>query len=184
MKTSTRSWVHHPSAVAHLVRVFVHGTRRIVQALHGLYLKINPNRAELETFRQIVRLEAILSAYPYAVPVLQRLTRLYLLTGEEEKRLETMRRLRDEPELPNFPAPVLHLVSEEVPSRELLIDRYYQPAVDFVQWLGFCSPTQLMMKFGIGFNVACGICDRLASNGVIEQPIPGQSCQALKGGLQ
>ena len=91
-----------------------------------------------------------------------------------------MRRLRDEPELPNFPAPVLRLVAESEPSRELLFEKYYPRAVDFARHMGFCSTTQLMMEFKIGYNLACGICELLTDRGVLEPPVQGCPCQSLK----
>lgn len=184
MYVSNRSWEHGRSSMAHWTRVLIHATRRTRQTLHRLYLRMNPNRAELEAFRRIVVLESKLVDYPHAVPVLERLMSLYRLTGEEERRLEMMRRLRDEPELPNFPPPALTLSAQRVPSRESLVDAYYPCAKDFVRRLGFCSPTQLMMEFHVGYNVACGICDRLTQYGVIEPLVPGQPCQALRGGVR
>ena len=87
MNDSKRSWIHGNSSMAHAVRSLVHVTRRSMRALHRLYLGVNPNRAELEAFREIVALEAKLVDYSYAVPILEQLSELYRMTGEEERRM-------------------------------------------------------------------------------------------------
>ena len=59
---------------------------------------------ELDTFRKCRRLERKLSDYPRAVPLLTELMNAYRETGQEERGLDVMRRLRDiEPKpVPDF----------------------------------------------------------------------------------
>ena len=64
----------------------------------------NPELRELDAFRKCVRLERKAKEYPCAVPILEELLRIYQATGQEARRLEVMRRLRDiEPKpVPDF----------------------------------------------------------------------------------
>ena len=64
----------------------------------------NPELRELDAFRKCVRLERKAIDYPCAVPILEELLRIYQATGQEARRLEVMRRLRDiEPKpVPDF----------------------------------------------------------------------------------
>ena len=59
---------------------------------------------ELDAFRKCVRLERKAEEYPRAVPLLTDLMNAYRETGQEERRLDVMRRLRDiEPKpVPDF----------------------------------------------------------------------------------
>ena len=59
---------------------------------------------ELDTFRKCVRLERKAIDYPRAVPLLTELMNAYRETGQEARRLDVMRRLRDiEPKpVPDF----------------------------------------------------------------------------------
>ena len=55
----------------------------------------NPELRELDAFRKCVRLERKAVQYPRAVPLLVELMKAYRETGQEARRLEVMRRLRD-----------------------------------------------------------------------------------------
>ena len=55
----------------------------------------NPELRELDAFRKCVRLERKAKEYPRAVPLLTELMNAYRETGQEERRLDVMRRLRD-----------------------------------------------------------------------------------------
>ena len=59
---------------------------------------------ELDAFRKCARLERKSMEYPYAVPILEELMRIYQATGQEARRIDVMRRLRDiEPKpVPDF----------------------------------------------------------------------------------
>jgi hypothetical protein len=57
--------------------------------------KRNPELVELDAFRETVRLEKKLKEYPTAIPLLKELMAAYKITGEEENRLDVMRRLRE-----------------------------------------------------------------------------------------
>ena len=63
-----------------------------------------PEQRELDAFRKCVRLERKAVDYPRAVPLLTELMSAYRETGQEARRLEVMRRLRDiEPKpVPDF----------------------------------------------------------------------------------
>lgn len=52
-------------------------------------------QSELDAFRKCARLERKLEKYPRAVPLLMELIDAYKATGQDGRRLETMRRLRD-----------------------------------------------------------------------------------------
>ena len=55
----------------------------------------NPELRELDAFRKCVRLERKSVEYPRAVPLLTELMNAYHESGQEARRLEVMRRLRD-----------------------------------------------------------------------------------------
>ena len=55
----------------------------------------NDELRELDAFRKCVRLERKAVKYPYAVPLLTELMEAYRATGQEERRIDVMRRLRD-----------------------------------------------------------------------------------------
>ena len=57
--------------------------------------KRNPELVELDAFRETVRIEKKLKDYPNAVPLLTELMAAYKITGEKDKLLDVMRRLRD-----------------------------------------------------------------------------------------
>ena len=60
----------------------------------------NPELLELDAFRECLRLERKAKEYPRAVPLLMELMRAYHATGQEDRRQEVMRRLRDMDPLP------------------------------------------------------------------------------------
>ncbi len=70
----------------------------------------NPELRELDAFRKCVRLERKAVQYPRAVPLLVELMKAYRETGQEARRLEVMRRLRD-----IEPRPVPDFVWDEQP---------------------------------------------------------------------
>lgn len=70
----------------------------------------NPELRELDVLRTCIRLERKAVEYPRAVPLLTELMRAYRETGQEARRLEVMRRLRD-----IEPRPVPDFVWDEQP---------------------------------------------------------------------
>ena len=66
---------------------------------------------ELDAFRKCVRLERKVMDYPRAVPLLMELMNAYRETGQEARRLEVMRRLRD-----IEPKPMPEFIWDEQPS--------------------------------------------------------------------
>ena len=74
--------------------------RRVLAWKRSLFPKLR----ELDAFRKCVRLERKAVQYPRAVPLLTELIKAYRETGQEERRLDVMRRLRDiEPKpVPDF----------------------------------------------------------------------------------
>ncbi len=70
---------------------------------------------ELDAFRRCVWLERRAMEHPRAVPLLMELMQVYRATGQEERRLETMRRLRD-----LDPLPVPDFMWDEEPSAKVL----------------------------------------------------------------
>ena len=170
---SKREWWHGRTPVAHMARGVIGCARRGWRAWKGRLRAAWPGRTELEAFRACVRLERKLEDYPYAVPVLERLMRLYRETGQERRRLDVMRRLRDEPELPRFPAPVLQLVSDVVPSYETLRERRYEQALELVRMTGCCSPELLVQRLGVGFHLAGELCALLLERGAARRGVSG-----------
>ncbi len=71
----------------------------------------NSELRELDAFRKCVRLERKASKYPKAVPLLMELMDAYSVTGQEERRIDVMRRLRDVE-----PRPVPEFMWDEQPS--------------------------------------------------------------------
>lgn len=75
----------------------------------------NDELRELDAFRKCVRLELKVVEYPYAVPLLTELMEAYRATGQEERRTDVMRRLRD-----IKPRPVPEFMWAEQPSGKVV----------------------------------------------------------------
>ena len=75
----------------------------------------NDELRELDAFRKCVRLELKVVKYPYAVPLLTELMEAYRATGQEERRTDVMRRLRD-----IKPRPVPEFMWDEQPSGKVV----------------------------------------------------------------
>ena len=75
----------------------------------------NSELRELDAFRKCVRLERKASKYPKAVPLLMELMDAYSVTGQEERRIDVMRRLRDVE-----PRPVPEFMWDEQPSGKIV----------------------------------------------------------------
>lgn len=75
----------------------------------------NDELRELDAFRKCVRLERKAVKYPYAVPLLTELMEAYRATGQEERRNDVMRRLRD-----TKPRPVPEFMWAEQPSGKVV----------------------------------------------------------------
>ena len=75
----------------------------------------NDELRELDMFRKCVRLERKAVEYPYAVPLLTELMEAYRVTGQEERRTDVMRRLRD-----IKPRPVPEFMWAEQPSGKVV----------------------------------------------------------------
>ena len=74
--------------------------------------KRNPELVELDAFRETVWIEKKLKDYPNAVPLLTALLSAYKITGEEDKLLDVMRRLRDINPPPKIEEPPRTLVDD------------------------------------------------------------------------
>ena len=125
--------------------------------------KRNPELVELDTFRRIVELEAKIEKYPKAVPLLTELMNAYKVTGQEEKRLKVMRKLRDiEPPEPKTTNAVEgDFISEED-------EKLYQKALSLVR-NGVRAKAVVMNRYlCVGYNKAAQICDLLVSRGVVD----------------
>lgn len=125
--------------------------------------KRDPELVELDTFRRIVELEAKIEKYPKAVSLLTELMNAYKVTGQEEKRLEVMRKLRDiEPPAPETTNAVEgDFISEE--DEEL-----YQKALSLVRNGVRAKAVVMNRHLCVGYNKAAQICDLLVLRGVVD----------------
>ena len=127
----------------------------------------NDELRELDAFRKCVRLERKAMKYPYAVPLLTELMEAYRATGQEERRTDVMRRLRD-----IKPRPVPEFMWAEQPSGkvvqnniaawcckiEKLIAEREMESVHFQHIQNFLR---------ISHDNAVVVCDRLVTDGVL-----------------
>ena len=75
----------------------------------------NDELRELDMFRKCLRLERKVAKYPHAVPLLMELMDAYRATGQEERRIDVMRRLRD-----IEPRPVPEFMWDKQPSGKVV----------------------------------------------------------------
>ena len=75
----------------------------------------NAELRELDAFRKCVRFERKAAKYPHAVPLLMELMDAYRATGQEERRIDVMRRLRD-----IEPRPVPEFMWDKQPSGKVV----------------------------------------------------------------
>jgi hypothetical protein len=75
----------------------------------------NDELRELDMFRKCVRLERKAAKHPHAVPLLMELMDAYRATGQKERRIDIMRRLRD-----IEPRPVPEFMWDEQPSGKVV----------------------------------------------------------------
>lgn len=126
--------------------------------------KRNPELMELDTFRRIVELEDKLKRYPTAVPLLTEAMNAYHATGQEEKRIDVMRRLRDI-DLPEPAEPE----SDDAASIDYGIEEsLYEKALALVRGGVKAKAAVLNRKLGVGYNDAARICDMLIDRGVVD----------------
>ena len=129
----------------------------------------NDELRELDAFRKCVRLERKAMKYPYSVPLLTELMEAYRATGQEERRTDVMRRLRD-----IKPRPVPEFMWAEQPSGkvvqnniaawcckiEKLIAEQKMESIHFQHIQGFLR---------ISHDNAVMVCNALIENGVLGQ---------------
>ncbi len=127
----------------------------------------NPELRELDAFRKCRRLERKLSVYPRAVPLLTELMRAYRETGEEERRLEVMRRLRDiEPRpVPDFmwdEQPPVAVVRNNVEAWCARIERIVRE-----RHMGSIHIQHIQNVLRVSSGNATMVCDALVNRGLL-----------------
>lgn len=122
---------------------------------------------ELDSFRKCRRLERKLSDYPRAVPLLTELMKAYRETGQEARRLEVMRRLRD-----IEPKPVPDFMWDEQPPVKVWrnnIDAWCAKIERLVKER--CMTSIHLRHIGNVLHVSCGnatmVCEALQNRGVL-----------------
>lgn len=126
--------------------------------------KRNPELVELDTFRRIAELEEKLKRYPTAVPLLNELMAAYQATGQEEKRIDVMRRLRDI----DLPEPAEPESDDAAPIDYGIDEALYEKALALVRGGVKAKAAVLNRKLGVGYNDAARICDMLIDRGVVD----------------
>jgi len=129
--------------------------------------KIREQR-ELDGFRKCARLERKSMEYPYAVPILEELMRIYQATGQESRRIDIMRRLRDiEPKpVPDFlwdEQPPVKVYDNIVDARCAKIERFVNDRC--MDSIHVCHVRNLLH---VSMDNAKAVCVALVNRGVLE----------------
>ena len=129
--------------------------------------KIREQR-ELDAFRMCAWLERKSMEYPYAVPILEELMRIYQATGQEARRIDIMRRLRDiEPKpVPDFiwdEQPPVKVYDNIVDARCAKIERFVNDrCMDFIHF------NHIKNLLYVSTDDAKEVCAALINRGVLE----------------
>ena len=122
---------------------------------------------ELDAFRKCAMLERKLEEYPRAVPILTELMNAYKATGQEGRRLEIMRRLRD---TDCEPKPVPDFVWTEQPPvyTDIFEERCAKiGALIRDQRMDSIHLYHVQNVLGVSLDMAKSICDALAGRGLL-----------------
>lgn len=121
----------------------------------------NPELVELDAFRELVNVERRLQKYPHAVPVLEAALKLYETTGQNDKKRDIARRLREatsaskRPESEKSPAVAASSEIEALAAR----------ALELVQNGGRASVSNFQRKLEINYEQAVQVLALLESRG-------------------
>ena len=126
-----------------------------------------PEQRELDAFRKCLRLERKLEEYPRAIPLLMELIDAYKATGQEGRRLEIMRRLRD---IDCEPKPVPDFVWTEQPPvyTDIFEERCAKiGALIRDQRMDSIHLYHVQNVLGVSLDMAKSVCDALAGRGLL-----------------
>ena len=123
---------------------------------------------ELDAFRKCALLERKSIEYPYAVPILEELMRIYQATGQEARRIDVMRRLRDiEPKpVPDFlwdEQPPVKVYDNIIDARCAKIERFVNDRC--MDSIHVCHVRNLLH---VSMDNAKAVCVALVNRGVLE----------------
>ena len=123
---------------------------------------------ELDAFRKCRRLERKLLDYPRAVPLLTELMNAYGETGQEERRLDVMRRLRDIEE-PKQTVPELVLYEQPANVWSNIEEAWYGRVERIVKErsLATIHRSHIRNVLHISDNDTAMVCDELERRGVL-----------------
>ena len=127
--------------------------------------KRNPELVELDAFRETVWIEKKLKDYPNAVPLLTALLSAYKITGEEDKLLDVMHRLRDinpPPKIEEPPRTLVDDLCDEI-GKEL-----YLKTVALLSQGVKARASNLDQALGISHSKAKELCDLLLIYDIID----------------
>ena len=123
---------------------------------------------ELDAFRKCARLERKSMEYPYAVPILEELMRIYQATGQESRQIDVMRRLRDiEPKpVPDFlwdEQPPVKVYDNIVDARCAKIERLVKE-----RCMDSIHLQHIQNVLRVSYDNAKTVCAALVNRGVLE----------------
>ena len=126
-----------------------------------------PEQRELDAFRKCLRLERKLEEYPRAIPLLMELIDAYKATGQEERRIEIMRRLRDIDDVPK-PAPDFVWVEQPPMYRDAFEARCAKiESLIRQQRLESIHLNHVQNVLGLGLDKVQAVCDALVDRGIL-----------------
>ena len=122
---------------------------------------------ELDAFRKCVRLERKAVEYPRAVPLLTELMNAYRETGQDERRLEVMRRLRD-----IEPRPIPEFMWDEQPPVKIWLNNVEAWCAKIERLIKercmkAVHPRHVQNFLRISYGNAAMVCDALHNRGIL-----------------
>lgn len=123
----------------------------------------NPELVELDAFRELVNVERRLQKYPRAVPVLEAALKLYETTGQDDKKRDIARRLREATAASRGPESEESLAVAASPEIEALAAR----ALELVRSGGHASVSHIQRTLGFCYEQAVQVCELLERRGLI-----------------
>lgn len=141
--------------------------KTVCRRLRAWWRARNPELRELDAFRKCMRLECKAVEYPRAVPLLTELMNAYRETGQEARRLEVMRRLRD-----IEPRPVPEFMWDEQPSVHVWRNNIEAWCAKIERLVKERCMTSIHLRHVENvLHVSCGnatmVCDALQNRGVL-----------------
>lgn len=121
----------------------------------------NPELVELDAFRELVNVERRLQKYPRAVPVLEAALKLYETTGQDEKKRNIARRLREATAASGCSGSAVSPAVAVSPEIEALAAR----VLELVRNGGRASVSNFQRKLEICYEQAVQVLELLESRG-------------------